>query len=385
MNKEPLIYRERRGTDCLKWDGMERNFGRSDLMALWVADMDFEAPAGVTAAVRTWAEHGIYGYYWTPDGYYDSFIAWEHAHHGYIVERDWLRYSPGIVTGIYWLLLNLTQPGDGIAVLTPVYYPFFHAIEDTGRRLNGSPLINNNGIYSIDFANLDETLAKSKVLILSSPHNPVGRVWTPEELKQIGELCKKHNVYIISDEIHQDLVLGEKRHHPTATVTDAKVVTLASASKTFNLAGLSNAFVILPDAELREKFDAFQKEHAFRGGASVGYIAARAAFETGEPWLESLLDQVRENYTLIHDSLADKLPKAVVAPLEGTYLMWIDLRAYVAPEQIKEVMEQKCGLAVDYGEWFGFEDYRSFIRINLATRTENARLAVERLSSVLGK
>ena len=385
MNGEPLIYRERRQTDCLKWDGMDTHFGRTDLLALWVADMDFEAPSGVTAAVRAWAQQGIYGYYKIPDGYYASFIGWERSRHGYAVERDWLRYSPGVVTGIYWLLLNLTAPGDGVAVMTPVYYPFFNAIRETGRRLEGSPLINSNGIYSIDFDNLDLTLAKSKVLILSSPHNPVGRVWTPDELRKVGQLCKKHGVYIISDEIHQDLVLGSKQHHPTATVTDAPVATLASASKTFNIAGLSNAYVILPDEALRTKFDEFQRLNAIRGGASVGYIATRAAFETGSPWLTSLLVQIRENDAMLRAALAEKLPKAVVAPLEGTYLQWIDLRAYVKPETVHDVIEQKCGLAVDYGEWFGFEDYRCFIRINLATSTENILHAADRLTTVLGK
>ena len=385
MKKEKLIYKERRGTDCLKWDAMTRNFGTNDLEAFWVADMDFEAPAGVTAAVKAWADFGIYGYYSVPDGYYDSFIAWERKQHGYEVKRDWLRYSPGIVTGIYWLIQNLTKRGDGVAVLTPVYYPFFHAIEDTGRKLVGCPLKNSKGIYTIDFKKLDKTLAEAKVLILSTPHNPVGRVFTPDELKKIGELCKKHDVYIVSDEIHQDLVLMDKPHHPTATVTDAKVVTLASASKTFNIAGLSNAYIIIPDEKLRKKFDAFQKKYAFRGGASVGYVATRAAFETGEPWLESLRAQVKSNFELIRDALAEKLPKAVVSPLEGTYLMWIDLGAYVKPGDIKTVMQEKCKLAVDYGEWFCFEDYRCFIRINLATRTENARLAADRLIAALAK
>jgi len=385
MKKEKLIYKERRGTDCLKWDGMKRNFGTNDLEAFWVADMDFEAPAGVTEAVRKWAEFGIYGYYSVPEGYYESFMRWEKERHGYEVQRDWLRYSPGIVTGIYWLLLNLTKRGDSVAVLTPVYYPFFSAIKDTGRKLVGCPLRNNKGIYTIDFKKLDQTLAGVRVLILSSPHNPVGRVFTPDELKKIGELCKKHDVYIISDEIHQDLVLGDKPHHPTATATDAKVVTLCSASKTFNIAGLSNAFVVIPDEALRKKFDAFQKKNAFRSGASVGYVATRAAFETGAPWLESLRDQVRSNFALIRDGLKEKLPKAVVAPLEGTYLMWIDLGAYVKPEEIRTVLQEKCGLAVDYGEWFGFEDYRCFIRINLATRTENAQLALDRLTAALAK
>lgn len=383
MNKEPLIYVDRRGTDCLKWDNLLLNYGREDLEALWVADMDFQAPADVVKAIKEWADFGVYGYYKVPDRFYNSVIRWEKEEHGYEIQKDWIRYTPGIVAGVYWMVQNITAPGDGVAVLTPVYYPFFGAIENSGRKLVRCPLNNDNGIYTIDFDKLDAALAQVKAIVLSSPHNPVGRVFTVEELQKIGELCKKHDVYIISDEIHQDLVLGEKKHHPTASVTDAKVVTLISASKTFNLAGLSNACAIIPDEKLRAAFDAFQTQISVRNGASVGYVAAAAAFESGKPWLESVRDQVRSNFELIRDRLAGALPKAVVAPLEGTYLMWIDLSAYVKPEDIKDFMENKCRLAVDYGEWFGFEEYRSFIRLNLATRTENAQLAADRIIEAL--
>lgn len=383
MEREPLIYKDRRGTDCQKWDDIGTRFSRADLDAFWVADMDFEAPAGVTAAVRAWADHGIYGYYRTPESYYSSFIAWELERHHFDVRQEWLRYSPGAI--IHGLLQVMTEPGDGIALLTPAYYPFFDAIRNTDRKAETCPLINENGVYSIDFDALDRTLASAKVMVFCTPHNPIGRVWTPDEISQIAALCKKHNVYIISDEIHQDLILGDKPHYPTATVTDAPTVTLASASKTFNIAGLSNAFVIIPDPVLREKYDKYQSRTGVSRGASVGYVAARAAFETGGPWLSSLIDQVRSNERLFRSMLAEKLPNVIISPLEGTYLLWIDLRAYVSPEDMHEVMEQKCRLAIDYGEWFGFDDYRCFMRFNLATSTENVRLAANRLIAALSE
>ena len=318
MERESLIYIDRNGTDCVKWDGTREQFGEAGLLPLWVADMDFQAPACVREAVSAWAAHGAFGYYKVPERYYRAFLRWERDRHGYAVEQDWLRFSPGIVSALYWLVQILTRPGDPVTVLTPVYYPFLNAIRDNGRTLAPCALVNREGRYTMDFDRLDRHFAQtgSRVLILSSPHNPVGRVWLREELEALCAVCEKHGVTILSDEIHQDLVIGDHPHIPTATVYKGRTVTLASASKTFNLAGLKNAFVVIPDEDLRQQFDRFAHNLSLTDGPSVGYAAAAAAFEGGLPWLRSLLDRVRENYQAVCGELADRLRWAAIASAE---------------------------------------------------------------------
>ena len=385
MDYESLIYVDRNGTDCLKWDGAAGRFGEPGLLPLWVADMDFQAPACVRESVAAWAAHGAYGYGVIPDRWHKAFQNWEYQRHGWRVERDWLRPAPGVVPALYWLVQALTLPGDSVTVLTPVYYPFFDAIRETGRQLTPCQLTNTDGRYTLDFAALERHFAEtgSKLLIFSSPHNPVGRVWQREELERLGEICEAYGVTILSDEIHQDLVLGSHPHIPTATVTKCPVVTLCSASKTFNLAGLQNAFVILPDESLREKYDAFVKTVGCPSCPPVGFAAAAAAFREGAPWLNSLLDRVYDNYQTVCAEFQERLPEAVISPLEGTYLLWIDLRNCLNPEQTKFIVQEVCGLAVDYGEWFGGDAYKGFIRLNLATSQDNITLATSRLLAAL--
>ena len=385
MDYESLVYIDRNGTDCIKWDGTKKTFGEAGLLPLWVADMDFQAPACVREAVASWAAHGAYGYYKTPDRYYKAFQRWEQEQHGYTVEREWIRFSPGIVSAIYWLVQILTRPGDAVTVLTPVYYPFLNAIKDNGRQLTPCQLVNEGGKYTMDFDKLDKHFAdtQSKLLIFSSPHNPVGRVWLPEELEQLCAICEKHGVTILSDEIHQDLVIGDHPHIPTATLYKGRIVTLCSASKSFNLAGLKNSFVIIPDKKLREQFDKFVGNICCGDGPSVGYAATTAAFEGGLPWLNSIRDQIFDNYQAVCGEFSERLPEAVISPLEGTYLLWIDLRKCLEPSQTKTIVQDVCGLAVDYGDWFGGDDFQGFIRINLATSLDNVMLAVSRLLAAL--
>lgn len=387
MELEQLIFQERRGTDCMKWDGMKHTFGDDDLEAFWVADMDFHAPQCVRDALRKWADTAIYGYYMAPASYVDSFVEWEKNEHDACVERDWVRYAPGIVTGLYWAVAALTEPGDAVAVIKPVYYPFFSAVQDTGRRLVSCNLRNEGGVYTLDAEALEHLFAeeKPKALILSSPHNPVGRVFLREELEAICALCDRYGVLILSDEIHQDLVYEGHTHIPTMKVCSSNVVTFASASKTFNLAGLQNSFIVLPNAALRQRFDEYMKAHvSIHGGCVVGNLAAEAAFRGGKPWLNSVRKLVRENFETIREVLRQKAPKAVVTELEGTYLMWIDLRAYLTDaEEIKQLVQDRCRLAVDFGDWFGGEDFVGFIRMNLATDPERCIRAAETLGDAL--
>ena len=383
---EELIYRDRRGTNASKWNRLSPRFTREDLLGLWVADMDFAAPACVREALHKQVDFGVFGYDVTPDAYYEAFLHWEKTYHGYEPQRAWLRYSPGVVAGFNWLIQLLTKPGDGVLVQTPVYYPFLSAATDNGCRLVENELVNTAGVYTVDLADFERKLTEEhvKVFLLCSPHNPVGRVWRREELAAMLELCRVHGVYVISDEIHHDFTHGGHKHIPADTVGeyDDMLVTLTAPSKTFNLAGLKNSVVIIPDEKLRKAWDSYTgKLHTATGG-SFGVIAAQAAWEGGRPWLEQVLQTVEGNYELLRTELVPRKPELILSPLEGTYLAWLDLGAYVKPQEMAAAVEGRCGLAVDYGAWFGGHA-PCHIRINLATRPENLRQAIQSLADHL--
>ena len=385
---EEIKYVDRVGTDCNKWDNMAERFGDNDLMALWVADMDFMVPECVRKAAREYADFGIYGYYKVPDAYYQNFIDWEEKYHHCHIEKQWLRFSPGVVSPINWYVNMKTQPGDGVIVLTPVYYPFLDAIRDNDRQLISCDLVRKDKVYHIDYADFEKKIVDNKVklFILSSPHNPVGRVWKKEELEQLLAICRKHQVFVVADEIHHDLIMPGYEHTEILNIpgyTDMMVV-LTAGSKTFNLAGCKNSFVILPDEKLRQEYDDFLNTLRIRGGNAFGYVAVAAAFGGGRPWLDSVIDIIHKNAQYVEETLAEKLPDAVVSPLEGTYLQWVDLGAYVKPDETQELIQNKCRLAVDYGEWFGGERFGSFIRLNLATSPENIKEAVSRIVNNIG-
>lgn len=376
-------YVDRVGTDCNKWDSMDARFGDNDLMALWVADMDFKVPQCAIDAAVKYAEFGIYGYYKVPNEYHQAFIDWEKKYHNCEIKKEWLRFSPGVVSPINWYVNMKTKPGEAVIVMTPVYYPFLDAINNNGRKLVSSDLINNGGVYTVNFEDFEQKIVDNnvKLFILSSPHNPVGRVWKREELEQMLAICRKHGVFVVADEIHHDLIMPGYEHTEILNIpgyTDM-VVAITAGSKTFNLAGCQNSFVILPDEKLRAEYDEFLNSIRIKGGSAFGYVAVAAAFRGGREWLEEVISIVKENADYIKNTLAEKLPKAVVSPLEGTYLLWVDLGAYVEEGKMKEFIQDKCRLAVDYGDWFGGDRFGGHVRFNLATSKENIVEAVDRI------
>ena len=374
------------GSNCLKWDGLKGIFGNENLIAMWVADMDFKTPQPVIDALKERVEHGIFGYHMPPDSYYEAFINWEREKHGYDVKREWIRFSPGVVPALFWFINILTNPGDSCIVMGPVYYPFHHAIEENNRRLIFNNLKNDKGIYTIDFESFDKDIIENKVklFILSSPHNPVGRVWTKEELKKVLDICKANNVFVLADEIHQDIIIGDKKQIPAATVGnyDDILVTLTAATKTFNLASCQNSFVIIPDNKIREKFDKYFKSIGGDSGNVFGYIAVEAAYRYGEEWLNEILTKIKENYEYTREVLSKHLPHVVISPLEGTYLAWYDFSYYINEKEIKSFFQDKCNLAVDYGSWFG-ESGKGHIRINLATERKIVEEAMNNIINQL--
>ncbi len=377
----PLVkYVDRKNTNSNKWDGQTGMFGEEGLLPLWVADMDFQVPDCVIKSLDAYISKGVFGYYQIPDSYYQAFINWEKTYHSYEVHREWLRFSPGVVAAFNWITQFITKKEDAVIVLTPVYYPFLHAVKNNRRRLITSDLINTDGVYTIDFQDFEEKIIENHVslFILCSPHNPAGRVWTREELKRLLTICRRHNVFVISDEIHQDITFNGHTHIPsfTAGAYDDMMITVTAPSKTFNLAGCQNSVIIIPDEALRKKWDEYITGIRILNGNAFGYIAAEAAYRDGRQWFEEVREIIYGNYLFVKDTFAKELPKAVVSPLEGTYLCWIDMKAYVKPENMKEFMQKKCRLALDYGDWFGGERFASFVRMNLATSRENVEKAV---------
>ena len=384
---EQVIYKDRKNTDCAKWDGLKEKFGQDDLLAMWVADMDFEVPVCVKKALQKYVEEGVYGYYQVPDSYYEAFMNWEKTNHDYEVKKEWIRFSPGVVPAINWLIQILTKKDDSILIMPPVYHPFREGILANERRKIDCPLWIDNGIYKMDVENFKKKIVEEdvKLFILCSPHNPVGRVWTEEELRAVLEICKKYQVYVIADEIHQDIVTGERKKVTAATVGkyDEILVTLTAATKTFNLAGCSNSFVIIPSEKIRAQYDEFLNSMHMLSGNTFGYIAVQAAYEGGREWLDKVRTIIKGNYERMKELFSEKLPEAIVYPMEGTYLAWIDLGAYIKKEDMKEIVQNKAKIAVDFGDWFGGEEYASFIRLNLATRLENVEETVNRLEAAL--
>lgn len=370
----------RKGTDCNKWDGQSGMFGEEGLLPLWVADMDFQAPDCVIKALNDYISQGVFGYYKIPDSYYQSFINWERQYHSYDVQKEWLRFSPGVVAAFNWIIQFMTKPADAVIVLTPVYYPFLHAVQNNGRRLITSDLINTSGAYTIDFEDFEQKIIEHQVslFILCSPHNPAGRVWTHDELKKLLDICRKHHVFVISDEIHQDLTFAGHKHIPSSCTGNYNdmMITVTAPSKTFNLAGCQNSVIIIPDETLRKKWDEFTTGIRIANGNAFGYIAARAAYENGREWFEEIKEIIYGNYQFVRDTFAKELPEVIVSPLEGTYLCWFDMKAYINPENMKDFLQKRCRIALDYGDWFGGERFASFARMNLATSRENVETAV---------
>lgn len=382
-----VIYKDRFGTDCNKWDGCEEKFGDEHLLPLWVADMDFEAPSCVKQALKEYVDFGVFGYYQIPNRYYEAFINWEKTYHDYDVKKEWIRFAPGVVPAFNWLIHILTNERDGVLITPPVYYPFKDAVVNNNRTLVESPLMRLEDHYELDYEDFERKIKEQnvKLFIFCTPHNPVGRVWKRDEIVKALDICKKYGVYVIADEIHQDIIMdGYQKVTAAATGNyDEIMVTLTAATKTFNLAGCQNSIVVIPNESLRKRYDDYLTRLRITGGNAFGYIAVQSAYEGGRKWLDEVLNIIEENYHLMKSILEEKLPKVWIPKLEGTYLMWIDLGAYVSADEIESVIQKDCGLAVDYGSWFGGEAYGTFIRVNLATREENIRLAAEKIVEVL--
>ncbi|MGL5686725.1 MAG: MalY/PatB family protein [Vagococcus fluvialis] len=379
-------YIERKGTSSVKWDGLENKFTRSNLLPLWVADMDFKVPEKVQEKLMERIEHGVFGYSFVEDSYYEALLSWQKRRHDITLEKEWVRFTTGVVNSFNYVIQSMTQKDDSVLILAPVYYPFFDAVNNNERHLVVSTLMNEDGRYEIDFADFEAKIINEnvKVFLHCSPQNPVGRVWSEDELTKLFEICYQNGVKIISDEIHQDFIQPGKRFI-SALNLDKKyheiLVVLTASSKSFNLASLLHSHVVIPNADLREKFDDYLNKGIGSTTSLMGMIATEAAYNHGEEWLDQLIEVIECNFECMKDILKKRLPHAKVTNKEATYLAWIDLSHYIK-EDIVTIMEEEVGIAVDYGEWFD-KNSQSFIRVNLATKTENIEKAMNHLSDIL--
>ncbi len=380
---------DRTGTNSRKWDNLQAMYGRTDLLPLWVADMDFRAPDSVVEALNEYVAKGIFGYYMPNEEYYTNFIKWEKERHSYEVKKEWIRFSAGVATCLHSIVHIFSKENDGVMLLTPVYYPFMDCANDTNRKLVCCPLVDNNGYYTVDYKLFEEKIIENnvKVFLMSSPHNPVGRVWKSEELIAMLDICKKHNVFVVSDELHQDLIFADNKHIPAATLGeyDEMMVTMTAGSKTFNLGGFQNSYIIIPSEKVRAKFDKYMDYLRVKSGNNLGYIAVEAAYKGGHSWLEAVKEEIYKNYNYMKDELTKSYEKVIVSPLEGTYLMWFDLGAYIKHDEFENFIVNDCKLAVDFGDWFfPVEDKNStYLRLNLATPFENIKKATNQIIKAL--
>lgn len=376
---------DRRGSGCFKYDALGLIYGRDDLISLWVADMDFAIAPAIREALQNKLDHGILGYNYNPPEFYEAVANWVSKHYGIKAEREWMLLTPGIVTAINLAVLQLTQPGDGVLIQTPVYRPFFSAVLNHGRKLLTNPLINTDGYYTIDFDDFERKIAQAKLLILCSPHNPVGRIWSEDELRKMGSLCRKYRVPIISDEIHADLVYEGNGAISIASLEDFADLTLCccSPSKSFNIAGLSTAITIVKNPELREPLRKMIWDLHLYLGNTFGIEAVIAAYSNGEGWLRELLTYLRGNRDFMHDFIFTRLPMIRMAKPESTYLAWLDFRALGLPdEDISDLLVNKARLALDPGHKFGVEG-TGFQRLNFGCPRSVLKEALQRLEQVL--
>lgn len=379
---------DRSNTGSVKWDPafLKEHFGNEDLLPLWVADMDFKAPQPVIDALVQRSKHGIFGYT-IPDPlkYNESVINWFQRRHDWALDENWFIFSPGIVPACTYLIQRFTHPGDKIIVQNPVYYPFKALIENNGRRVAWNQLELEDSHYRMDLEDFEKQVKdpRAKVLILCSPHNPVGRVWSKKELTQVGEICLENEILIISDEVHCDLIYPMHKHTMFASLSEEFAqhsITCTAGSKTFNLAGLQQSNVIIPNECLREDFKVQMENQFLSIPNAFGALALQVAYNEGEAWLNSLIQVMERNLNFLKSFINGKMPKVSVIEPEGTYLVWLDFRDYgLDSKGLEKKMVEEAKVALDSGYQFG-PGGEGFERINIACPLSILTECLERIA-----
>ena len=371
-------------TDCEKYDTIAQKGYPEDMIPMWVADMDFSLPECIKDEMRKIVDRGIFGYSLVGDRYFTAVENWFSRRYGWQVDRSWIVQTPGVVTALSAAIRVATQPGDGVMIQSPVYHHFFHAVERNGRKVVENPLKYENGAYFMDFADMEAKIREQniKLMFLCSPHNPVCRVWSPEELKQLGGICKKYGVTLVADEIYCDFFSPGFTHTPFATVCPEMVehlIVCTSPSKSFNIAGLQISNIFIPGQALREQFRTEMGKVGYNNCNYYGMHACAAAYELGEDWLDACKAYIWENVQYIQSFIAEKLPQTKVIEPQGTYLMWLDCSGLgLSGQELEELMLQKAHVWPDMGTMFG-EKTGQFIRLALACPRSVVVEVMERL------
>lgn len=384
-NFDEIISRE--NTDCVKYDLRKLYFGTDDVIPMWVADMDFRTPDFIIQAIKKRLEHEILGYSIRSGSFNRSVANWMKSHHNWRINPNWVSFSPGVVPALNMLVLAFTQPGDKIIVQPPVYFPFFSAVENNGRTKVENPLQLVNGRLCMDFDDLRIKAKDARMIIISHPHNPGGSVWTKEELTQLAEICLEHNILMVSDEIHSDLVFSPHIHIPLATLSDEiaqQTITCNAPSKTFNLAGLSTAYLIVPNKTLLERYNRMLNDELHLNmGNLPGAIALEAAYQHGADWLTQLLDYLKENIQTVEDFCKEHLPMITPVFPESTYMIWLDCRKMgLEGNELKDFFIKQAKVGFNDGRVFG-QGGNGFMRMNIACPKVTVTEALTRIKAAV--
>lgn len=387
---------DRRNTNSSKHDNNVALFGREDVLDLWVADMDFPAPAPVVEALKQRVEHPIYGYTFVPESLYDAIISRMDRLYGWKIKKEWIVFNAGVVNGLHSAVNAFAHPGDEIILQPPVYHPFYAAIKQQGCQVVHNQLLENDGNYTMDYEGLENLFqvaggyptrsSRIKALMFCNPHNPVGRVWTKEELQRMADICVKHDCLIFSDEIHCDLLAPDVEHTVLATLSpeiEQRTITLMSASKSYNVAGLATSYAIIPNAKIRNRF--LDARAGNNSGNFLGMIATEAALTKCDDYLEQLRAYLHANYQYFAEFIATRLPQLRVSKLEGTYLAWVDMRSLgMEPLELRDFIRNKARLALNDGFIFG-PGGEGFQRFNLACARSVVEEALLRLEQAINQ
>lgn len=378
---------DRSGSHSLKFDARQAYFGRSDVMPMWVADMDFAAPKAVTDALVRRAQHPLYGYTMYPDSLYQSMINWCQRRYNWSVQQPDIMMCPGVVPSLHAAIEALTEPGEKVIVQPPVYFPFFSAVTQTGRELVLNPLTLQQSEYSMDLEHLEHCAKQgAKLLLLCSPHNPVGRVWRQDELNALLDVAERYQITIISDEIHADLIYPDQRHRPLADQTDTvNVLTAIAPSKTFNIPGMGLSTLVVPDKRQRQQINQVFDSWHVSAANPFSISAFEAAYQYGESWLDALMPYLHSTMQWVTDYIEQEIPQISLIPPEGTYLLWLDCHKMGLDNQaLRQFFIDEAGVGMNPGYVFG-ETGSGFMRMNIGTPRQQVEQAMQKIATAIRK
>lgn len=378
---------DRTGTGALKTDALEERYGRPDLLAAWVADMDFATPPFVIDALKERMEHPILGYTVEPADYRPSIIDWERNLHGWEIDPEWISYIPGIVKGIGMVINVFTRPGDSVVIMPPVYHPFRITAEENGRNVVNVPLIEDEEHrYHMDYDALEALDIEGGVLLLSNPHNPGGRMWSVDELLRLAGICRRKNLLVVSDEIHADMALWGKKHVPFATVSEdaaSNSITFCAPSKTFNIPGVVSSFSVVPSKEIRDRFYSWLAANEFGDAPLFSHIATVAAYRHGDEWRREMLAYIEDNIRMVEEYCAENIPGVVALRPDASFLVWLDCRALgLSHDALIDLFVNKARVALNDGAMFGNEG-SGLMRLNVAMPRAALKAVLDRIAEAV--